>query len=260
MGSDYDKRQWQAEQAQRDAALEKQRDKERKTRERAARNAQRKLARLHRTLSDAGDITEFEDEFGQSVLERLDKFGSAFHDLEKGRPGDALSFAQRSVVSAMNKKVKSLKKQSRDTNPDGSGTADGDSDNNSGDNFEDGYVRTADRWKNQNIADKPSGKSKRSSFGSKKAPKYTPNVRHIEDDFAPEPPKVSAKVSYDALAPDLKNRVPYLPQYISGANSSKTNNKPSQSKSSQADMAEPDVPSPNPCPSSPKKPFLRLVK
>ncbi|MEP1230927.1 MAG: hypothetical protein ABJG88_09655, partial [Litorimonas sp.] len=108
--SDYDKQQWQAKQAAHDAAMEKQRDKERKTRERAARNAQRKLERLHRTLTENGEISDFEDEFGQSVLERLDKFGSAFHDREKGRPGDALSFAQKSVVATMNKKVKSLKK------------------------------------------------------------------------------------------------------------------------------------------------------
>jgi len=34
MSGDYDKQQWQAEQAARDSALEKQREKERKTRER----------------------------------------------------------------------------------------------------------------------------------------------------------------------------------------------------------------------------------
>jgi len=95
MSGEYDKQQWQAEQSARDFAIEKQRDKERKTRERAARNARRKLERLHRTLSDKGEITEFENEFGESVVERLDKFGSAFRDREKGRPGDALSFAQK---------------------------------------------------------------------------------------------------------------------------------------------------------------------
>jgi len=108
--SDYDKQQWQAEQAARDAALDVQREKERKARERSARNAQRKLERLHRTLKEKGEISEFEDEFAESVAERLDKFGSAFHDREKGRPGDALSFAQKRVLSAMNRKVKDLKK------------------------------------------------------------------------------------------------------------------------------------------------------
>ena len=232
MSFDYDKQQWQAEQAARDAALEKQRDKERKTRERAARNAQRKLERLHRKLLETGDITDFENEFGQSVLQRLDKFGSAFNDLEKGRPGDALSFAQKSVVAAMNKKVKALKKKA---------TPDNEAD------FDDGYERTADRWKNQNIADKESGKDKRSSFGSKKRPKFTPRVRHIEDDFVeetpPKPltPKISTpKVStYDSLPPDLKNKVPYLPQYKSDAKT--PNESPNES-------------------SGAKKPFLRLVK
>ena len=83
--SNYDKQQWQAEQAARDAAFEKQRETERKTRERSARNAQRKLERLHRTLKDQGEISEFEDEFSESVSERLDKFGSAFQDREKGQ-------------------------------------------------------------------------------------------------------------------------------------------------------------------------------
>ena len=232
MSSDYDKHQWQAEQAARDAALEKQRDKERKTRERAARNAQRKLERLHRKLLETGDITDFENEFGQSVLQRLDKFGSAFNDLEKGRPGDALSFAQKSVVAAMNKKVKALKKKAAPDNE-----AD----------FDDGFERTADRWKNQNIADKKSGKDKRSSFGSKKTPKFTPRVRHIEDDFVEEAsPKTSTlkistpKVStYDSLPPDLKNKVPYLPQYKSDAKT--PNDSPNESTGA-------------------KKPFLRLVK
>ena len=240
MSSDYDKQQWQAEQAARDAAVEKQRDKERKTRERSARNAQRKLERLHRKLLETGHITDFENEFGQSVLQRLDKFGSAFNDLEKGRPGDALSFAQKSVVAAMNKKVKALKKKAAPDNE-----AD----------FDDGFERTADRWKNQNIADKESGKDKRKDkhygFGSKKTPKFTPRVRHIEDDFVeeapPKPlmPKISTpKVStYDSLPPDLKNKVPYLPQYKSDTKTPHGSLNESPNESSKA-----------------KKPFLRLVK
>ena len=94
MSPDYDKKQWQEEQAARDAALERQREKQAKARERSARNARRKIERLRRTLTDKGEISDFENEFGESIVERLDKFGSAFHDREKGRPGDALSFAQ----------------------------------------------------------------------------------------------------------------------------------------------------------------------
>jgi hypothetical protein len=166
MPSDYDKQQWQAEQSARDAAIEKQREKERKTRERAARNARRKLERLHRTLSEKGEITDFENEFGESVVERLDKFGSAFHDLEKGRPGDALSFAQKRVMAAMNKKVKDLKKKPTD-----------------GDDPDRDYERTADRWKNKE-AKKP-----RSSFKAKKKNGFTPRVRNLEDDMPPERPE-----------------------------------------------------------------------
>lgn len=151
--SDYDKQQWQAEQAARDAALDTQREKERKTRERSARNAQRKLERLQRTLKDQGEISEFEDEFAESVSERLDKFGSAFQDREKGRPGDALSFAQKRVVSAMNRKVKDLKKNPKSADEAGD----------------------FDRPRFEHT--KP-----RSSFKSK-TPKFTPRVRQLDDDF-----------------------------------------------------------------------------
>ena len=164
MSSDYDKQQWQVEQAARDSAIEKQREKERKTRERAARNARRKLERLHKTLSEKGEITDFENEFGESVVDRLDKFGSAFNDREKGRPGDALSFAQKRVVAAMNKKVKDLKKKPSISN-------DPDSE----------YERTADRWKNTD--------KKRSEFKSKKKNGFTPRVRNLEDDMPPDIPE-----------------------------------------------------------------------
>lgn len=146
--SDYDKQEWQAEQTARDAALDKQREKERKARERSARNARRKLERLHKTLSDQGEITDFEDEFGESVVERLDKYGSAFQDREKGRPGDALSFAQKRVMAAMNKKVKDLKKPAGER---------------------------ADVY------------APRSSFKSKKTPNFRPRVRNLEDDMPDEP-------------------------------------------------------------------------
>lgn len=157
--SDYDKEQWQAEQAARDAAFEKQRETEAKTRERSARNAQRKLERLHRTLKDQGEISEFEDEFAESVSERLDRFGSAFQDREKGRPGDALSFAQKRVVSAMNRKVKDLKKK-----PPTEGQALGDA---APGDFE------RPRFEHTKA---------RSSFKSKK-PSFKPRVRQLDDDF-----------------------------------------------------------------------------
>ena len=203
MSCDYDKHQWQAEQAARDSAIEKQREKDRKARERAARNARRKLERLHRALSEAGEISDFEDAFGTSVLERLEEFGAAFHDLEKGRPSDALSFAQKSVISAMNKKVKSLKK-APDNRP----------------------------------ATKP-----RSSFKPKKSPKFTPRVRQIEDDYKednfenkPDLKKETPPPDYYTIAPELKDRVPYLPEYKSELAKARFETTKS------------------------KKPFLRLVK
>ena len=178
MSNNYDKLQWQAEQFARDSALEKQREKERKTRERAARNARRKLERLHKTLTDNGEITDFENEFGESVVERLDKFGSAFNDREKGRPSDALSFAQKRVVAAMNKKVKELKKKpTEDHDPDSD------------------YERTADRWKNADA------KKKQSSFKSKKKNSFTPRVRNLEDDMV-----------------EAEETAPYIPEYNSQNN------------------------------------------
>lgn len=155
MSSDYDREQWQAEQVARDAAIEKQRDKERKARERAARNAKRKLERLQRTLSQEGEISDFETEFAESVTERLDQFGSAFNDLEKGRPGDALSFAQKRVVAGMNRKAKDLRKRPKTDGDEGA------------DNLQ------RPKWD----AQKP-----RSSLKSKK-PKFQPRVRQLDETF-----------------------------------------------------------------------------
>ena len=106
MSQDFDKKEWQEKQAAQDAALEKQRAKDDKAKARSARNAQRKLERLRTKLKESGELTEWEDEFSESVTERLEKYGSAFADPEKGRRSDALSFAQKKIVSALNKKAK----------------------------------------------------------------------------------------------------------------------------------------------------------
>jgi len=113
--SDYDRELWQAEQIAQEEAQAAFRDKMAKARQRSANNAKRKIARLHTKLTELGHISEFEDEFGESVLDRLEKYGSAFHDPEKGRAGDALSSAQRQVVARMNKKLKELKAKQRDS-------------------------------------------------------------------------------------------------------------------------------------------------
>ncbi len=111
--SDEGRRAWAAEQEARDAALAKQREREKRARERSARNAQRKLARLHAKLTEIGEITEFEDEFAGSVRGRLDRYGAAFADPSKGRPGDALSASQKRVIAGMNKKAKEARKAAR---------------------------------------------------------------------------------------------------------------------------------------------------
>jgi len=104
--TDYDKKQWQAEQELRDKAIQKQREKNEKAKVRKARNAQRKLDRLRAKLKKTGDLTDWENEFSESVSERLDKYGSAFQDPEKGSRSEALSYAQKKVVSSLNKKAK----------------------------------------------------------------------------------------------------------------------------------------------------------
>ncbi len=184
--SDFDKQQWQAEQQARDAAFEKQREKERKTRERSARNVQRKLQRLRRTLSETDNLSDWEDEFSGSVADRLDKYGAAFHDLEKGRPGDALSFAQKRVVAALNKKAKDQRKAARLKRQAAQNLPSGDD---------------ADH-------ERPSAKPKfQSSFKPKNKKSFTPRVRQIDDDFdGVTPPKRPR---------DVDNQEPFIPDFNS---------------------------------------------
>ena len=102
---------WQEAQIAQDKAIEQQREKARKKRARAARKAQRKLERLYQALSEQEALSDFEQAFGQSVLERLNKYDAAFCDLEKGRADQALSYGQKSVLAAMQKKLKDLERQ-----------------------------------------------------------------------------------------------------------------------------------------------------
>ena len=111
--SDDDRKAWAAQQEAFDAALAKQREREKKRRERSARNAQRKIARLKAKLTEIGEISEFEEEFAGSVAERLETYGSAFSDPSLGRPGDALSSSQKRVLARMNKKAKDARKAAK---------------------------------------------------------------------------------------------------------------------------------------------------
>ena len=163
--NEYDKQQWQAEQAARDAQLKTQREKWAKAKARSARNAQRKLNRLKHKLSESGELTDWEEEFTGSVTERLDKFGSAFQDPEKGRPADALSFAQKRVVAALNKKARSkdkLKDKGQVT----------------------GSIQKAETGASSDSPKKPGFKNKKSGFKNKN---YVPRVRQIDEDLPEEP-------------------------------------------------------------------------
>ncbi len=224
MSDDNDRQRWQAEQAARDHAIEKQREKDRKARERSARNAKRKLERLHRTLKESGEITDWEDEFSESVTERLDKYGSAFNDREKGRPGDALSFSQKRVLSSLNKKVKDAKKakHQKRLNSEGEG----------GDQGEDDIIDEPRRTRYKS----------RNGFKSKGKPKFTPRVRHIEDDFVePEPPS--------------PKRAPFIPEFVKETSLNTKNTVKSPPTASPKAITKPKG-SQNPARPS----FLRLVK
>ncbi len=146
---------WQQEQIARDLDIDKRRLKDEKARIRRARSAQRQLKKAQQQLQDLGEITDWEDEFINSVDERLDKYDAAFSDRTKGGASDALSMRQKQVLAQMRRKIKDKGKQAPDTKLQ-------------------------------------SGFKPRSSFKSKS--NFTPRVRNIEDDMIeetspPAPPK-----------------------------------------------------------------------
>ncbi|PHR91362.1 MAG: hypothetical protein COA69_12700 [Robiginitomaculum sp.] len=167
--NDWEKRQWQQEQLARDAAQDKQRLKDERARARRARTDLRKLQKAKADLKKLGEITDWEEEFSGSVEERLEKYGSAFTDLQKGAPSDALSRLQKQVLAQMRKKARDKGKQAPE--------ADGKS------------------WQNKSSF-KP-----RSSFKNKSG--FKPRVRHIEDELGgdepdmtpPAPPRPKGKPS-----------------------------------------------------------------
>ena len=92
-----------------DPELEKQREKDKRAKARKARSAKRKLERLSKDLSEADDLTEWEEEFAGSLSERLEKYSSGFYDPEKGGRNEALSYGQKKIVSQLRKKDKDNK-------------------------------------------------------------------------------------------------------------------------------------------------------
>jgi len=85
---------------------QKKRDKER---ERKSRRQSRKtsavLARIGRLTAEPATTTEWEEGFLGSVSERLQVFGSAFRDPEKGTPGAPLSVLQGRKLRQIEKSV-----------------------------------------------------------------------------------------------------------------------------------------------------------
>ncbi|MEE9347582.1 MAG: hypothetical protein V3U82_05265 [Robiginitomaculum sp.] len=166
--TDTAKKQWQAEQERLDYHAERAREKDAKTKARKANAAKRKIARLAAKLSENDDLSEWESEFAQGVTERLETFDSAFADPEKGGRSEALSYAQKAIVSQLKKKAKRGKAGEDDGKP----------------------------------AYKP-----RSSFKSKK-PKYTPRVRQLDEDYAAEMAEAKPAPKRKASTPEGVPEVP----------------------------------------------------
>lgn len=223
--SNYDKEQWQAEEEAREVARSAYRDKMSKARERSASNAKRKIARLHTKLTELGHISEFEDEFGESVLERLEKYGSAFHDPEKGRAGDALSMAQRQVVNRMNRKLKDLKAKTNSMPR-----------NDESDGFQEELSRT---YKPSATSWKKKGKT-HSSFKAKNAKYFKSNTRYIDEEECclPDGEELERQERVEVDVRDGKT-LPFIPHYNSDLQDQNSEGVRSKEKA--------------------KRPFLRLV-
>ncbi len=76
-----------------------------------AKRAKRALARLRRTLRKKDELqgdaalSEWEDTFTTSLEERLEKYGAAFADPQKGAAGEALSYRQAAKLREIERKA-----------------------------------------------------------------------------------------------------------------------------------------------------------
>lgn len=85
-----------------------------KARLRKAKAALRKLRRIQDDIEnnpDALELTDWEREFIDSVEDRINEFGSAFYDPEKGGIDEALSFLQKKIVSQLKQKAKGIERR-----------------------------------------------------------------------------------------------------------------------------------------------------
>lgn len=152
--------------------------------DRKKKKALRRLDRVRRALAEAeagGDaeaarearalLTEWEDEFLGSVEERLNTFGSAFNDPEKGALDEPLSQLQAAKLKELEAKAKG-----KETRP----------------------------WMRSSFKPKEAGA--RSSFSSKR-PERRANTRDINEDVADPPAKPSRPVaipSPEATTPNTR--------------------------------------------------------
>jgi len=76
-------------------------------RERAKRGALKALKRARKAVEESStEISAWENEFLGSVEGRVERFGRAFRDPEKGGPGAALSMLQAQKVKEISAKAK----------------------------------------------------------------------------------------------------------------------------------------------------------
>lgn len=75
------------------------------------------LARIGRLALAKKDASEWEEEFLGSVSERLQFFGAAFRDPEKGNPGAPLSILQGQKLREIEKKLKNPRKHGTKNTP-----------------------------------------------------------------------------------------------------------------------------------------------
>jgi hypothetical protein len=80
-------------------------------REQAKRVALKALRRARKAAEESGEkLSEWEGEFLGSVEGRVEKYGRAFHDPEKGAPGTSLSIRQSVKLKEIAGKAKGRKK------------------------------------------------------------------------------------------------------------------------------------------------------
>ncbi|VAV96011.1 hypothetical protein MNBD_ALPHA06-1544 [hydrothermal vent metagenome] len=89
--------------------MDKDEEKQQKARKRKKRKALSRLKKtLHRAkqLPEGNEFSEWEAEFASSLEQRLQTYDSAFHDPEKGRAEDALSYLQAIKLKEIEDKAK----------------------------------------------------------------------------------------------------------------------------------------------------------